>query len=73
MQTRLRHRLGFRRPLPRRHVAVPRHTASGPCDSRQFESLPLVCRNCDADLRIVAFITEATVVQRTLSIIGKPA
>ena len=32
--------------------------------ARLFESLPLVCPNCGADMRIVAFLTEAAPVQR---------
>ena len=35
--------------------------------------LPLVCPNCGADMRIVAFITEAAPVRRILDHIGEPA
>ena len=41
--------------------------------ARLFESLPLVCPNCGADMRIVAFITEAAPVQRILEHVGEPA
>ena len=41
--------------------------------ARLFESLPLTCTHCGADMRIVAFITETTPVQRILNHIGEPA
>ena len=41
--------------------------------TRLLESLPLVCPRCGADIRIVAFITEAAPVQRILNHIGEPA
>ena len=41
--------------------------------SRPLPSLPLVCPHCSADMRIVAFITEAPTVQRILDHIGEPA
>jgi hypothetical protein len=40
--------------------------------ARLFESLPLVCPNCGADMRIIAFITEAAPVQQILTHIGEP-
>jgi hypothetical protein len=40
--------------------------------ARLFESLPLVCPNCGADMRIIAFVTEAAPVQRILAHIGEP-
>ncbi len=40
--------------------------------ARLFESLPLVCPNCGADMRIVAFIAEAAPVERILNHIGEP-
>jgi hypothetical protein len=40
--------------------------------ARLFESLPLVCPNCGADMRIIAFITEATPIERILTHIGEP-
>lgn len=40
---------------------------------RLFESIPLTCPNCGADMRIVAFITEAAPVERILTHIGEPA
>jgi len=39
--------------------------------ARLFESLPLACPHCGADMRIVAFITEATPVQRILNHIAR--
>ena len=41
--------------------------------ARLFASLPLVCANCGADMRIVAFMTEAAPVWRILTHIGEPA
>ncbi len=41
--------------------------------SRPLPSLPLVCPHCSADMRIVAFITEAAPVARILTHIGEPA
>jgi len=41
--------------------------------ARLFESLPLVCPHCGADVRIVAFITEAATVAQILNHIGEPA
>jgi hypothetical protein len=41
--------------------------------ARLFKSRPLVCPNCGADLRIVAFVTEAAPVQRILQHVGEPA
>jgi hypothetical protein len=40
--------------------------------ARLFESLPLVCPNCGADMRIIAFITEAVPVEQILTHIGEP-
>jgi hypothetical protein len=40
--------------------------------ARLFESLPLVCPNCGADMRIIAFGTEAAPVERILAHIGEP-
>jgi hypothetical protein len=40
--------------------------------ARLFESLPLVCPNCGADMRIIAFVTEAAPVERILTHIGEP-
>ena len=39
--------------------------------ARLFESLSLVCPNCGADMRTIAFITEATPVERILDHIGE--
>jgi hypothetical protein len=38
-----------------------------------FESLPLTCPNCSADMCIVAFITDAPPVEQILTHIGEPA
>ena len=40
--------------------------------ARLFESLPLVCPNCGANMRIIAFITEAAPVEQILTHIGEP-
>jgi hypothetical protein len=40
--------------------------------ARLFESLPLVCPNCGADRRIIAFLSEATPIERILTHIGEP-
>jgi hypothetical protein len=40
--------------------------------ARLFESLPLTCPNCGADMPIVAFVTEAAPVQRIPAHIGAP-
>ncbi len=40
--------------------------------ARLFESLPLTCPNCGADMRIIAFITDAAPVERMLTHIGEP-
>jgi len=40
--------------------------------ARLFESLPLVCPNCGADMRIIAFITETAPVEKILTHIGEP-
>jgi hypothetical protein len=40
--------------------------------ARLFESLPLTCPHCGADMRIVAFITETAPVARILMHIGEP-
>ena len=41
--------------------------------ARLFESLPLACPNCGADMRIVALITEAAPVARILNHVGEHA
>jgi len=41
--------------------------------ARLFGSLPLTCPCCGADMRIVAFITEAAPVERILTHIGEPS
>ena len=40
--------------------------------ARLFASLPLVCPNCGADMRIIAFVTETAPVQRILLALGAP-
>ncbi|NEV64341.1 hypothetical protein [Thiorhodococcus minor] len=40
---------------------------------RLFESLPLVCPNCGADMRIIAFVAHAAPVEQILIHIGQPA
>jgi hypothetical protein len=41
--------------------------------ARLYEAFPLTCPTCGAQMRIVAFITEAPTVQRILDHIGEPA
>jgi hypothetical protein len=41
--------------------------------ARLFESLPLTCPNCGADMRIIAFITDVAPVERILTHIGEPS
>jgi hypothetical protein len=41
--------------------------------ARLFESLPLVCPNCGADMRIIAFITDVAPVELILTHIGEPS
>jgi hypothetical protein len=41
--------------------------------ARLFECLPLTRRSCGADMRIVAFITEAAPVEHILTPVGEPA
>jgi len=40
--------------------------------ARLFESLPLVCPNCGADMLLITSITEAAPVEQILSHIGEP-
>jgi len=40
--------------------------------ARLFESLPLVCPNSGADMRLIAFITEAAPIERMLTHISEP-
>jgi hypothetical protein len=41
--------------------------------ARIYEAFPLNCPTCGTEMRIVAFITEASTVQRILNHIGEPA
>ncbi len=41
--------------------------------ARLYESTPLVCPNCKADMRIIAFITEGGSVHHILEYIGESA
>ncbi len=40
--------------------------------ARLFGSVPLVCPNCGANMRIIAFITEAAPVEQILLALGEP-
>ena len=40
--------------------------------ARLFESLPLVCPYCGADMRLIAFVVEAAPVERILLALGEP-
>ena len=39
--------------------------------ARIYETLPLVCPNCHAPMRIIAFITDADIVQKVLDHLGE--
>jgi hypothetical protein len=41
--------------------------------ARLLQSRPLVCPNCGADMRIIAFITDVAPIERILDHIGEPA
>jgi hypothetical protein len=40
--------------------------------ARIYETLPLVCPNCHAPMRIISFITDAGTVQKILDHLGEP-
>jgi len=40
--------------------------------ARLFESPPLLCPNCGADLRLIAFVTAAAPVEQILLALGEP-
>jgi hypothetical protein len=72
-------------PMP---VVVPQPVAASEADAppqraashylwamllaRIYETLPLVCPNCHAPMRIIAFITEAGTVRKILDHLGEP-
>lgn len=58
---------------PPRNVRSPARYLWAMPLARLFESLPLVCPCCGADMRIVALITEAAPVERILTHIGEPS
>ena len=41
--------------------------------ARIYETLPLVCPLCGAQMRIIAFITDASTVRKILDHLGEPA
>jgi hypothetical protein len=41
--------------------------------ARIYEVFPLTCMQCGAEMRVVAFITEAAPMQRILNRIGEPS
>jgi hypothetical protein len=41
--------------------------------ARIYESAPLACPHCGADMRIIAFVTDGVSVRRILNHIGEPA
>ncbi|BCU06382.1 hypothetical protein Atep_10590 [Allochromatium tepidum] len=59
-------------PAPAPNARSPARYLWAMLPARLFESLPLVCPNCGADMRIIAFITEATPVERILTHLGEP-
>ena len=58
---------------PASHARSPARTLWAVLLARLFESLPLVCPNCGADMRIIAFITDAASVELILTHIGEPS
>ena len=58
--------------VPMRNLRSPARYLWAMLLARLFESIPLVCPNCGADMRIIAFATEAAPVQRILAHIGEP-
>lgn len=40
--------------------------------ARIYEACPLTCAKCGAEMRIIAFVTEAAPVERILNHIGEP-
>ena len=56
---------------PAPNARFPARTLWAVLLARLLESLPLTCPNCGADMRIVAFVTEAAPVQRILAPIGE--
>ena len=58
--------------VPLRNLRSPARYLWAMLLARLFESLPLVCPNCGADMRIITFVTEAAPVQRILAHIGEP-
>ena len=41
--------------------------------ARIYESAPLACPQCGADMRVIAFVTDGVSVRRILEHIGEPA
>ena len=60
-------------PVPARNARSPARYLWAMLLARLFESLPLVCPNCGAHMRIIAFITDAAPVERILGYIGEPS
>jgi hypothetical protein len=56
---------------PLRNVRSPARYLWAMLLARLFESLPLVCPNCGADMRIIAFVTDATATERILTRIAE--
>ena len=40
--------------------------------ARIYETLPLVCPNCQSPMRIISFITDASTVRKILDHLGEP-
>jgi hypothetical protein len=64
--------VGSPRPAPAPNARSPARYLWVMLLARLFESLPLICPNCGADMRLIAFITEAAPVERILTHIGEP-
>jgi hypothetical protein len=60
-------------PVPALNARSPARYLWAMLLARLFEFLPLVCPNCGAHMRIIAFITDAAPVERILGYIGEPS
>ncbi len=58
---------------PARNARSPARCLWAMLLARLFESLPLTCPNGGADMRIIAFITDAAPVERILVALGEPS
>jgi hypothetical protein len=59
-------------PPPAEPKRSPAHSIWAMLLARLFETLPLTCPHCGAEVRIIAFITEAPTVRAILDCVGEP-